>query len=58
MQFVITTTDSVENLNEVAQAVMAEAQKQQLFWFADMDLKLDKPQARLVVDREKIAHWA
>ncbi|WOL25797.1 efflux RND transporter permease subunit [Pseudomonas fragi] len=55
VQFVITTTDSVENLNEVAQAVMAEAQKQQLFWFADMDLKLDKPQARLVVDREKIA---
>ncbi|MQT62622.1 multidrug efflux protein [Pseudomonas sp. FSL R10-0056] len=55
VQFVITTTDSVESLNEVAQAVMAEAQKQQLFWFADMDLKLDKPQARLVVDREKIA---
>lgn len=54
VQFVI-TTDTVENLNEVAQAVMAEAQKQQLFWFADMDLKLDKPQARLVVDREKIA---
>ncbi len=55
VQFVITTTDSVENLNEVAQAVMAEAQKQQLFWFSDMDLKLDKPQAKLVVDREKIA---
>ncbi|WP_199030402.1 efflux RND transporter permease subunit [Ralstonia sp. ASV6] len=55
VQFVITTTEPIENLNEVAQAVMAEAQKQQLFWFADLDLKLDKPQAKLVVDREKIA---
>ncbi|WP_191488810.1 efflux RND transporter permease subunit [Pseudomonas sp. FEN] len=55
VQFVITTTESVENLNEVAQAVMAEAQKQQLFWFSDLDLKIDKPQAKLVVERDKIA---
>lgn len=55
VQFVITTTDTVENLNEVANAVLAEALKQQLFYFSDLDLKLDKPQAKLVVDREKIA---
>ncbi|MBU9610632.1 efflux RND transporter permease subunit [Burkholderia multivorans] len=55
VQFVITTTEPMENLNEVAQAVMAEAQKEQLFWFADLDLKLDKPQAKVVVDREKLA---
>ncbi|MEF9672105.1 efflux RND transporter permease subunit [Pseudomonas sp. PCH446] len=55
VQFVITTTESVENLNEVAQAVLAEAQKQKLFWFSDLDLKIDKPQAKLVVDRDKIA---
>ncbi|MGP0016342.1 efflux RND transporter permease subunit [Pseudomonas sp.] len=55
VQFVITTTESVENLNEVAQAVMAEAQKQKLFWFSDLDLKIDKPQAKLIVDRDKIA---
>jgi len=55
VQFVITTTDTVENLNEVAKAVLAEATKQQLFYFSDLDLKLDKPQAKLVVDREKIA---
>jgi multidrug efflux pump len=55
VQFVITTTEPIQNLNEVAQAVLAEAQKEQLFWFADVDLKLDKPQAKLVVDREKIA---
>ena len=55
VQFVITSTEPIANLYEVAQAVMAEAQKQQLFWFADLDLKIDKPQAKLVVDREKIA---
>jgi len=55
VQFVITTTEPIENLNEVAQAVLQEAQKQQLFYFSDLDLKLDKPQAKLVVDREKIA---
>ncbi|AIO31159.1 acrB/AcrD/AcrF family protein [Burkholderia cenocepacia] len=55
VQFVITTTEPMANLNEVAQAVMAEAQKEQLFWFADLDLKLDKPQAKVVVDREKLA---
>jgi multidrug efflux pump len=55
VQFVITTTEPVENLNEVAQAVLAEARKEQLFWFADLDLKLDKPQAKIVVEREKLA---
>ncbi len=55
VQFVITTTESVANLNEVAQAVMSEAQTQKLFWFSDLDLKIDKPQATLVVDRDKIA---
>jgi multidrug efflux pump len=55
VQFVITTTEPVANLNEVAHAVLAEAQKEQLFWFADLDLKLDKPQAKVVVDREKLA---
>lgn len=55
VQFVITTTEPFQNLNDVAQAVMAEAQKEQLFYFADVDLKLDKPQATVVVDHDKIA---
>lgn len=55
VQFVITTTEPIENLNEVAHAVLAEAQKEQLFWFADLDLKLDKPQAKVVIDRQKVA---
>ncbi|PMS31298.1 multidrug efflux pump [Trinickia symbiotica] len=55
VQFVIRSTEPVEKLNEVTQAVLAEAQKEKLFWFADVDLKLDKPKAEVVVDREKLA---
>jgi multidrug efflux pump len=55
VQFVITTTEPFENLNTVAEQVMAKAQAAGLFYFADSDLKLDQPQATLVVDRDKIA---
>jgi multidrug efflux pump len=55
VQFVINTTEPFQNLNSVAQQVMAKAQAAGLFYFADSDLKLDKPQATVVVDRDKIA---
>ena len=55
VQFVITTTESFQNLNDVAQAVVAKAFSQHAFYFADIDLKLDKPQATLEVDRDKVA---
>jgi len=55
VQFVITTTEPFENLNSVAQAVLAKAQKDNKFYFADVDLKIDAPQARVEVDREKLA---
>jgi multidrug efflux pump len=55
VQFVITTTEPFENLNQVAQEVITKAQASGKFYFLDNDLKLDKPQATLVVDREKIA---
>src|SRR5712672_593773 len=55
VQFVITTTEPFQNLNDVAQAVVAKALGQHAFYFADVDLKLDKPQATLEVDRDKVA---
>jgi multidrug efflux pump len=55
VQFVITTTEPFENLDQVAKAVMAKAQASGKYYFLDNDLKLDKPQATLVVDRDKIA---
>jgi multidrug efflux pump len=55
VQFVITTTEPFQNLNDVAQAVVAKALSAHAFYFADVDLKLDKPQATIEVDRDKVA---
>ncbi|HXA46741.1 MAG TPA: efflux RND transporter permease subunit, partial [Burkholderiaceae bacterium] len=55
VQFVITTTEPFENLNTVAQAVLEKARASGKFYFVDADLKIDLPQATVVVDRDKIA---
>jgi multidrug efflux pump len=55
LQFVITTTEPVENLNEVATQVLDKAKASGMFFFVDNDLKLDKPQATLHVDRDIVA---
>lgn len=55
LQFVIKTTDSFENLNEVAQKVVGKAQASGMFFFVDSDLKIDKPQATLRVDRDLVS---
>ncbi|MDA8415617.1 MAG: efflux RND transporter permease subunit [Betaproteobacteria bacterium] len=55
VQFVITTTESFEQLNDVAQKVLERARQSGMFFFVDADLKLDKPQSRFIVDRDKVA---
>jgi multidrug efflux pump len=55
VQFVITTTEPFENLNAVVQQVMDKANAEHKFYFADVDLKLDSPQATVDVDRSKLA---
>jgi len=52
LQFVIKTTESFENLNEIVGKVLATAQASGMFFFIDTDLKIDKPQSTLVVDRD------
>ena len=52
LQFVIKTTESFDNLNEVAAQVLAKAQASGMFFFIDTDLKIDKPQSTLVVNRD------
>jgi multidrug efflux pump len=52
MQIVIKTTESYERLNEVVQAVLQKARASGLFFYIDTDLKLDKPQTTVVVDRD------
>jgi multidrug efflux pump len=53
MQFVIETTESYELLNEVTQSIMDKAQASGMFVYLDSDLKIDKTQTTLVIDRDK-----
>ncbi|CCE08518.1 putative multidrug efflux transporter (RND family,AcrB/AcrD/AcrF family) [Bradyrhizobium sp. STM 3843] len=55
IQFVIGTTGSFNELNEVARDFMAKALASGQFIFLDNDLKIDKPQTTVVFDREKAA---
>jgi multidrug efflux pump len=52
MQIVIKTTEPFERLNDVVQAVLQKARSSGLFFFVDTDLKLDKPQTVVEVDRD------
>jgi multidrug efflux pump len=55
VQFVVGTTESFERLNEVSQALMAKAYTSGVFSFIDTDLKIDKPQTTIEIDRDKTA---
>ena len=54
IQFVITTNEPIENLARITQQVLDRARSSGLFFFIDADLKLDKPQATLLVDRSLV----
>ncbi|BCP53660.1 acriflavine resistance protein B [Kaistia sp. 32K] len=55
IQFVLSTTDSFERLNDVAQGFLQAALKSGLFIFLDTDLKIDSPQSVVQIDRNKTA---
>jgi len=55
VQFVINTTDSFARLNDVAQRFLQAAIKSGMFIFLDTDLKIDRPESTLVIDRDKAA---
>ena len=55
MQIVIKTTDSYERLNDVVQAALEKARATGLFFYIDTDLKLDKPQITVEVDRDMVS---
>jgi len=55
VQFVIGTTDPYDQLNEVQQKLMGQAMATGMFAFLDSDLKIDKPQATVEIDRDKAA---
>ncbi len=55
VEVVMSTTEPFENLYEVAQTVLDRVQKSGMFWFADMNLKIDKPQSTVEIDRDLVA---
>ncbi len=55
VEFVIRTTAPFEQLYEVAQTFYARVQQENLFFFSQMDLRIDRPQATVEIDRDKAA---
>ena len=56
LQFVITTSEPIENLYQVSQEVLNRARaNSRLFYFADSDLKIDSPQQTIVVNHDMVA---
>jgi multidrug efflux pump len=54
VQFVIKTTEPFERLDEISKAVVAKARQSGMFFFVDSDLKIDKPQSTVVVDKDLV----
>lgn len=55
IQFVIKTTDSFQNLNEVSLALKDKALRSGMFLYLDTDLKIDKAQTNILLNRDKTA---
>src|SRR5438093_22450 len=55
LQIVIRTTEPFQNLNEVSQAVLQKARASGMFFFVDTDLKVDRRQTTVEVDRDLLA---
>jgi multidrug efflux pump len=53
VQFVIGTTESYDRLNDVSQALVGRAYGSGMFAYLDSDLKIDKPQVTVEIDRDK-----
>ncbi|HWP13245.1 MAG TPA: efflux RND transporter permease subunit, partial [Ramlibacter sp.] len=55
LNFVIQTSDSYENLNRVTRQILDEIAKNPGIVSPDVDLRLNKPELRIEVDRDKAA---
>jgi multidrug efflux pump len=55
VQFVVVSTDAPARIAQVADALVQEAVKSGLFFYADSNLKFDQAQAYIDVDRDKAA---
>ena len=55
MEFVVLSSESPEQMVRHAEAMMVKARESGLFMFVDTDLRIDLPQGRFLLDRERIA---
>jgi multidrug efflux pump len=55
VNFVVTTSDSYQNLSQVVRAITDDMAKNPGFIGVDTDLRLNKPEIRMEVDRERAA---
>ncbi|HET7634186.1 MAG TPA: efflux RND transporter permease subunit [Burkholderiales bacterium] len=55
VQFVLGTTEPFLRLYDVSQELVKRAEASGMFFFVDNDLKYDKPQTTIVIDRNKAA---
>ena len=53
--FVLQGTGSFQQLNAISDAFLARVRASGLFSYADKDLKIDQPQATIVIDRAKLS---
>lgn len=57
IQFVITTTEPFSQLNTISQNMLAKAYESGMFVYLDTDLKIDKAQGNISVNRNKTAEF-
>ncbi len=57
VQFVIQSTDPFSRMDEVNQELMQKAREAGLFLYLDTDLKIDKAQTEVVIDRDKVSEF-
>jgi multidrug efflux pump len=55
VELVITSSDSAEDMAPIAGALVGAAFGTGKFMFAETDLKVDLPQTRIIIDRDKVA---
>ncbi|MDR3425207.1 MAG: efflux RND transporter permease subunit [Alphaproteobacteria bacterium] len=55
VQVVLTSTQSLDRMNDVVQKYMQDVRKSGMLIYSDDDLKVDLPQATVVIDRDKAA---
>lgn len=55
VELILKSDQPVEKLLDMTEQIMARANQAQRFMYVDTDLKVDLPQAQVIIDREKVA---